>query len=102
LSSSRAVRKDGYRHKAPVFDGGFFVGDSLSHCEAEAQQYRYISLSDLTLNTYHSEMTDRIVAAMNSIQDKRARILAAGTTAMLRKGYNGTGVQEITRSAGVP
>lgn len=47
-------------------------------------------------------MTDRIVAAMNNIQDKRARILAAGTTAMLRKGYNGTGVQEITRSAGVP
>lgn len=39
---------------------------------------------------------------MNSIQDKRARILAAGTQVMLRKGYNGTGVQEITQGAGVP
>lgn len=39
---------------------------------------------------------------MNSIQDKRARILAAGMAVMLRKGYNGTGVQEITHSAGVP
>lgn len=47
-------------------------------------------------------MTGRIVSAMNSIQDKRARILAAGTEVMLRKGYNGTGVQEITQGAGVP
>ncbi|GAA6131085.1 TetR/AcrR family transcriptional regulator [Halopseudomonas sabulinigri] len=39
---------------------------------------------------------------MNTIQDKRARILAAGTSVMLRKGYNGTGVQEITQGAGVP
>jgi TetR/AcrR family transcriptional regulator, transcriptional repressor for nem operon len=39
---------------------------------------------------------------MNSIQDKRARILSAGTQVMLRKGYNGTGVQEITQGAGVP
>lgn len=39
---------------------------------------------------------------MNSIQDKRARILAAGTQVMLRKGYNGTGVQEIAQDAGVP
>ncbi len=39
---------------------------------------------------------------MNAIQDKRARILAAGTEVMLRKGYNGTGVQEITKGAGVP
>ena len=39
---------------------------------------------------------------MNTIQDKRARILAAGTEAMLLKGYNGTGVQEITQGAGVP
>ncbi|KKO02101.1 hypothetical protein LCGC14_0109630 [marine sediment metagenome] len=39
---------------------------------------------------------------MNAIQDKRARILAAGTDVMLLKGYNGTGVQEITQSAGVP
>ena len=51
---------------------------------------------------YQNEMTDRIVTPMNSIQDKRARILAAGTSVMLRKGYSGTGVQEITRSAGVP
>lgn len=47
-------------------------------------------------------MTGRIVAPMNSIQDKRARILEAGTTVMLRKGYSGTGVQEITQGAGVP
>lgn len=47
-------------------------------------------------------MTGRILSAMNSIQDKRARILAAGTEVMLRKGYNGTGVQEITQGAGVP
>lgn len=47
-------------------------------------------------------MTDRIVIGMNAIQDKRARILAAGTEVMLLKGYNGTGVQEITQSAGVP
>ncbi|MFN3581903.1 MAG: TetR/AcrR family transcriptional regulator, partial [Pseudomonas sp.] len=39
---------------------------------------------------------------MNAIQDKRARILAAGTEVMLLKGYNGTGVQEITQGAGVP
>lgn len=39
---------------------------------------------------------------MNTIQDKRARILAAGTEVMLLKGYNGTGVQEITQNAGVP
>ena len=39
---------------------------------------------------------------MNTIQDKRARILAAGTSVMLRKGYNGTGVQEITQGASVP
>jgi len=39
---------------------------------------------------------------MNIIQDKRARILAAGTEAMLLKGYSGTGVQEITQGAGVP
>ncbi len=47
-------------------------------------------------------MTGRIVIGMNAIQDKRARILAAGTEVMLLKGYNGTGVQEITQSAGVP
>lgn len=47
-------------------------------------------------------MTGRIVPGMNAIQDKRARILAAGTEVMLRKGYNGTGVQEITQGAGVP
>lgn len=51
---------------------------------------------------YHSEVTGRIVFAMNAIQDKRARILAAGTEVMLLKGYNGTGVQEITQNAGVP
>lgn len=39
---------------------------------------------------------------MNNVQDKRARILASGTNVMLRKGYNGTGVQEITQGAGVP
>ncbi|WP_231701508.1 TetR/AcrR family transcriptional regulator [Halopseudomonas xinjiangensis] len=39
---------------------------------------------------------------MNTIQDKRARILAAGTEVMLLKGYSGTGVQEITQGAGVP
>ncbi len=39
---------------------------------------------------------------MNNIQDKHARILASGTSVMLRKGYNGTGVQEITQGAGVP
>tara|TARA_R110000822_G_scaffold29940_6_gene87642 strand:+ start:6059 stop:6670 length:612 start_codon:yes stop_codon:yes gene_type:complete len=47
-------------------------------------------------------MTGRIVIGMNAIQDKRARILSAGTEVMLLKGYNGTGVQEITQSAGVP
>ena len=51
---------------------------------------------------YAKKMTGRIVARMNTIQDKRARILAAGTEVMLLKGYSGTGVQEITQGAGVP
>ena len=54
------------------------------------------------ISLYQVKLTGRIVLGMNTIQDKRARILASGTSVMLRKGYNGTGVQEITQGAGVP
>ena len=33
---------------------------------------------------------------------KRVRILDAGTELMLRKGYHGTGIQQIVDAAGVP
>ena len=56
----------------------------------------------MVIFSYQVKLTGRIVRAMNTIQDKRARILASGTSVMLRKGYNGTGVQEITQGAGVP
>ena len=35
-------------------------------------------------------------------RDKRETLLASGAAVMLRKGYNGTGVQEIVDGAGVP
>ncbi len=56
----------------------------------------------MIISLYQVKLTGRIVLGMNTIQDKRARILASGTSVMLRKGYNGTGVQEITKGAGVP
>lgn len=56
----------------------------------------------MVISLYQVKLTGRIVLGMNTIQDKRARILASGTSVMLRKGYNGTGVQEITQGAGVP
>ena len=56
----------------------------------------------MVISLYQVKLTGRIVLGMNTIQDKRARILASGTSVMLRKGYNGTGVQEITKGAGVP
>ncbi len=43
-----------------------------------------------------------LYATMKEKLDKRETLLEAGSAVMLRKGYNGTGVQEIVRSAGVP
>ena len=40
---------------------------------------------------------------MNSIRlDKRDLILAKGAAVMTRRGYHGTGVQEIVQAAGIP
>lgn len=44
-----------------------------------------------------------MLGAMNSIRlDKRDLILARGSTVMTRRGYHGTGVQEIVQAAGIP
>lgn len=43
-----------------------------------------------------------IISAMGKRQLKREQILHAGAVVMLRRGYNGTGVQEIVAAAGVP
>lgn len=49
------------------------------------------------------ETTGHMLAAMNSIRlDKRDLILARGSQVMTRRGYHGTGVQEIVQSAGIP
>lgn len=39
---------------------------------------------------------------MKTKDDKKTALLEAGTAAMLRKGYHGTGIQEIVDAAGVP
>lgn len=44
-----------------------------------------------------------MLAGMNSIRlDKRDLILAKGSAVMTRRGYHGTGVQEIVQAAGIP
>lgn len=44
-----------------------------------------------------------MLVAMNSIRlDKRDLILAKGAAVMTRRGYHGTGVQEIVQAAGIP
>ena len=45
-----------------------------------------------------------MLAAMNSSirLDKRDLILAKGAAVMTRRGYHGTGVQEIVQAAGIP
>jgi TetR/AcrR family transcriptional repressor of nem operon len=44
-----------------------------------------------------------MLAAMTSIRlDKRDLILAKGSQVMTRRGYHGTGVQEIVQAAGIP
>lgn len=39
---------------------------------------------------------------MRDKDDKKTALLEVGTAAMLRKGYHGTGIQEIVDAAGVP
>jgi len=49
------------------------------------------------------ETTGHIFFSMKTAKDeKRSRILAEGIELMLRKGYHGTGIQEIVVAAGVP
>ena len=50
------------------------------------------------------ETTGHILAGMNANLrlDKHELILAKGAEVMTRRGYHGTGVQEIVRAAGVP
>lgn len=44
-----------------------------------------------------------MLMAMNSIRlDKRELILSRGAAVMTRRGYHGTGVQEIVQAAGIP
>lgn len=44
-----------------------------------------------------------MLGAMNSIRlDKRDLILSKGSAVMTRRGYHGTGVQEIVQAAGIP
>lgn len=42
------------------------------------------------------------MTANNARNDKRALILAKGAQVMSRRGYHGTGVQEIVQAAGIP
>ncbi|MCO7225331.1 TetR/AcrR family transcriptional regulator [Pleionea sp. CnH1-48] len=46
--------------------------------------------------------TGHIFVTMGRIGHCRQHILAAGTEVLYQKGYNGTGVKEITTAAGVP
>jgi len=47
--------------------------------------------------------TGHIICSMNTTKDnKRSTIITAGADLMLRKGYHGTGIQEIVDGAGVP